>query len=68
MHRLPVIALLLAIGLSACSSQSVYYSGQAWRRSLCDKVLGQDRARCLSEASKTYGEYQQESAGNNINR
>lgn len=68
MHRLHVIALLLAIGLSACSSQSAYYTGQAWRRSLCDNVLGQDRARCLSESFKTYGEYQQEDAGNNTNR
>lgn len=63
MYRLPVIVLLLAVGLSACSAQSAYYTGQAWRRSLCDQKVGEDRARCLSEASKTYGEYQQENTG-----
>lgn len=59
--QMPLL-LLLAVGLSACSAQSAYYTGQAWRRSLCDQTTGEERMHCLSGAFKTYGEYQRENA------
>jgi hypothetical protein len=63
MHIRQTITLLLATALSGCSSQGLYYTGQAWRRSLCDEMRGDDRVRCLSEASKSYGEYHRENSG-----
>ena len=57
--RLP-LALLLLAGLSGCSAQQLYDTGQAWRRSLCDKAIGDHRSQCLAEARQSYADHRQE--------
>lgn len=58
MRAFQMIPVVFVIGLSGCTSQGLYYTGQAWRRSLCNESIGDERARCESEASKTFSEYQ----------
>ncbi|WP_148293980.1 hypothetical protein [Azospirillum sp. B4] len=51
-------ALPLAMG--GCSPQQLYYTGQAWRQSVCREAIGDERRRCETENQKTYNEYQRE--------
>ena len=62
MLRVSIIILMLAIAASGCSPQQLFYTGQAWQKSLCGKSRGDDRARCEAEASKSYADFKREAA------
>lgn len=58
-----IIAIALAAtGLvAACSSDQIYNSGQAWRRSTCDQMADREqRDRCLKEADRSYDSFKKE--------
>ena len=60
-HLLAASALL-ATTLPGCSSEQVYNSGQAWRRSTCEQMADREqRARCQQEADRSYDSYKKES-------
>ncbi|TRL30432.1 hypothetical protein FM996_16840 [Methylosinus sporium] len=66
--RVSLIVAALTISLSGCTSQGLYNTGQAWRRSLCNESIGDERARCQSAASKPYNEYPTERTGSDRDR
>lgn len=68
MIRAISISILLEIVISGCSSQQLYHTGQAWRSSLCDKAMGDDRARCRADASKSYADYRRETTATNTSK
>lgn len=59
-HRISFVAGLLAVlGLTACSSQTAYNMGQAWRQNQCNAMTNMDdRQRCMKEAGQPYDNYQ----------
>jgi hypothetical protein len=62
-HRILVsVAFLFSLaGLSACSSQQAYGSGQAWQRNECNKINDtQERSRCLAGANTSYEDYRRQ--------
>ena len=53
--------LLVAPG---CSWQLAYYTGQAWQRSSCTRLVEQtERDRCLSNANMSYDDYRRQTEG-----
>jgi hypothetical protein len=66
--RVSLIAAALTVGLSGCTSQGLYNTGQAWRRSLCTESIGDERARCQAAASKPYDEHHNERTGSDRDR
>lgn len=57
-----VIALIASTLVAACSSDQVYNSGQAWRRSTCDQMADREqRDRCIKEADRSYDSFKKES-------
>lgn len=64
MRTLPLLAVsaLIATTLPGCSSEQVYNTGQAWRRSTCDQMADREqRARCQQEADRSYDSFKKES-------
>lgn len=58
---LSLIILVLAMLVSACTSQQVYDSGQGWRRNECNRLMDHDeRARCMETATMPYDIYKQQ--------
>ncbi|TAK97081.1 MAG: hypothetical protein EPO09_04920 [Aquabacterium sp.] len=59
-HRISFVAGLLAVlSLTACSSQTAYNMGQAWRQNQCNAMTNMDdRQRCMKEAGQPYDNYQ----------
>lgn len=62
--RSPVITCFV-IGatsmLTGCSSQQVYYTGQAWQRNECYQVVNRsEQTRCLSENETRFEDYEQQ--------
>lgn len=56
-----VIALIASTLVAACSSDQVYNSGQAWRRSTCDQMADREqRDRCIKEADRSYDSFKKE--------
>ncbi|HYS56585.1 MAG TPA: hypothetical protein VEM34_00400 [Burkholderiales bacterium] len=56
-----LMALLVALSLSACTTEQAYYTGQAWQRNQCNKLP--DKAefdRCMSKTSTTYESYKRQ--------
>jgi hypothetical protein len=55
-------AILLSLaGLSACSSQQAYGTGQAWQRNECNKINDpQERSRCLAGTNTSYEDYKRQ--------
>ncbi len=58
----PSLALLVVLAtssLSACSSQQLYSSGQAWQRNECNKIAdAAERNRCMAGSNTSYEDYQ----------
>ena len=64
MRIVPLLAasVFIATTLPGCSSEQVYNSGQAWRRSTCEQMADREqRARCQQEADRSYDSYKKES-------
>ena len=58
---LPVALLVACLALSACSSQQMYSSGQAHKRSECNRIENaQERAACMKQADTSYETYKKE--------
>lgn len=56
-----LLALATTLMMSACSSEQVYNTGQAWRRNECFKLQDSEaRARCLKQADQPYDAYKNE--------
>lgn len=56
----PTLVLLAAV-LPGCSSEQVYNTSQAWRRSTCDQMADREqRTRCLQEADRSYDGFKKE--------
>ena len=54
-------ALSAFASLTACSTQTAYYSTQSWQRQQCFKIDdAQQRQRCLKSASTSYEDYRRE--------
>lgn len=65
-HRFKLIvkpaSLLLALALSACTSQQWYGAGQGWQKNECHKIIdANERSRCLKNADTNYDAYQRQS-------
>ncbi len=59
----PALAALLmvACGVSACSSMQAYGAGQAWQRQECNKLPdAAERSRCMASASTSYEDYRRQ--------
>jgi hypothetical protein len=57
------MALLVAMFLSACTTEQAYLSAQGWQHSQCNKLP--DKAefdRCMSNANTTYESYKRQTA------
>lgn len=55
-------ALIIA-ALGGCSSQELYGTGQGWQRNECRKLPDvQERERCMASTSRSFDDYQRESA------
>jgi hypothetical protein len=58
------LSALAALTMSACSSETLYLSGQSWQRNECNKLVDvQDRQRCIQKVDKPYDAYKQEAEG-----
>lgn len=52
---------LLAVALSACTSQQWYGAGQGWQKNECHKIIdANERSRCLKNADTNYDAYQRQ--------
>ena len=61
MSRMRIAILLITSCLAACSSQSLYATGQEWQRQECRKIPDMaERARCEKSAATSYDRYQAE--------
>jgi len=57
-----VILVGVLAGLSGCSSQALYASGQGWQKEQCLKLMdAQERGRCLDRLKMPHDEYQRQS-------
>jgi hypothetical protein len=53
--------LLSLAGISACSSQQAYGTGQAWQRNECNKINdAPERSRCLAGTNTSYEDYKRQ--------
>jgi hypothetical protein len=53
-----VVASLLVPALSACSTEALYGTTQAWQRNQCERLMDRgDRERCLSRTAVPYEQY-----------
>lgn len=50
--RVWLVLTAICLVVQGCSSQQLYHTGQAWRRSLCAKYTGDDRMRCEAEVDR----------------
>jgi len=60
MPRTVLLALagLALPALSACTTEQIYASGQAWQRSQCAKIIDRwEYERCMRDADLAYDEY-----------
>jgi type III secretory pathway component EscR len=58
---LSLIALVLSIFVSACTSQQVYDSAQGWRQNECNRLMDHDeRDRCMETATMSYDTYKKQ--------
>jgi hypothetical protein len=57
------LSTVLALwALSACTTEQMYGSGQAWQRNQCNKMPDKaDADRCAAGASTTYEAYKRQS-------
>ena len=58
---LVLMPLLVALSLSACTTEQAYNTGQAWQRNQCNKLP--DKAefdRCVSKTDTTYESYKRQ--------
>jgi len=61
MNALRISPALVALLLTACSSQQLYTTGQQYQRNQCQQLPNQaDRERCLDKAGSTYDDYRRE--------
>ena len=61
--KFPILAglLFVCLTLCACSSQQMYSSGQAYKRSECNRIeSAQERAACMKQADTSYETYKKE--------
>lgn len=64
MKALALCLPLIALVLPACSSEQIYSSSQAYRRSECNKLAdSQERGRCMKQADMPYETYKQDTEG-----
>ena len=57
-HRL--IVVILAVGISACTSHEVYDAVQTTQRNECERLQLTQREDCLKRLSPDYKEYERE--------
>ena len=55
-------AVVLSLGVQACSSQQLYGAGQQWQRTECRKLPPPEQERCLKSTAMSFDEYQRRSA------
>jgi hypothetical protein len=61
--RAAATGALIVAALGGCSSQELYSTGQGWQRNECRKLPDvQERERCLASTSRSFEDYQRESA------
>jgi hypothetical protein len=59
--NLGALGLLGGMCLAGCSSQQLYYAGQAWQQNQCDKMQdAAERNRCMASTKTSYDDYQRE--------
>jgi hypothetical protein len=60
--KLPTLTLLALAGVfSACSTQTLYATGQEWQKQECRKLPDMaERARCEKSAATSYERYKAE--------
>jgi hypothetical protein len=57
-----LIAFASIVGLSGCSSQQLYATGQEWKKNQCNKIIDmQERNRCMSSTDTSYEDYKRQS-------
>jgi hypothetical protein len=55
------MAIMVSLAASGCTSQQAYYTGQAWQRNECNKIVDQSqRERCMSSTNTTYEDYKRQ--------
>lgn len=63
--RIPIIGIAATVALitgTACTTQQLYNTGQAWQRNECNRIMDQqERSRCLSSTSTSYEAYKRQS-------
>lgn len=59
----PALFLAPALLAAACSTQTLYDTGQAWQRQECQKLQDRDeRVRCEKSTARSFEDYQAEVA------
>lgn len=52
------VAILVSLALSGCTSEQVYYTGQAWQRNECNKIFDRNEyERCMNATNTPYEDY-----------
>ena len=47
---------------TGCATQQLYYTGQAWQRNQCTRLVDQqERERCMANAGASYETYKKQS-------
>ena len=58
----PLCAIVVgSFAAFACTQQQAYYSGQAWQRNQCNKLMDQsEREHCMSKTNTRYEDYKRQ--------
>jgi len=52
------MAILVSLTATGCTSEQVYYTGQAWQRNECVKNVDRNEYdRCMNATNTTYEDY-----------
>jgi len=56
-----LMALLVALSLSACTTEQAYYTAQEWKRNQCNKLPDKAEVdRCMSDTNTAYESYKRQ--------